>query len=59
VAGVERVQFAVREELVEILGVRPGHKLVVVTGDDLRRSLDRRQDRPNDPTSYYAMCVRP
>ena len=35
VSGVERMDLAVREEVVEILVVRPGHEVIVAAGDDL------------------------
>src|SRR5580704_18318333 len=43
VTGIERVNLAVREELVEILVVRPRHQLVVPACHDLGRGGDRRQ----------------
>src|SRR5260370_16479915 len=44
--GVERVDLAVRQELAEILVVRPRHELVVPAGYDLGRGRDRRQQVP-------------
>src|SRR6266542_1852253 len=43
VTGVERVNLAVREELAEILVVRPRHELVVLACHDLGRGGDRGQ----------------
>src|SRR6266699_2229508 len=43
VTGVERVNLAVREELAEVLVVRPRHELVVPACHDLGRGRDRRQ----------------
>src|SRR5258708_33622348 len=44
--GVERVNLAARQELVEILVVRPRHELVVPARHDLGRGRDRRQQVP-------------
>ena len=44
--GVERVNLAARQKLVEILVVRPRHELVVPACHDLGRGRDRRQQVP-------------
>src|SRR6266511_3842846 len=43
VTGVERMDLAVGEEVVEVLVVRPRHEVVVAPGHDLGRRGDRRQ----------------
>ena len=43
VTGVEGMNFAVGEEVVEVLVVRPRHELIVAPGEVLRWRGDRRQ----------------
>jgi len=40
--GIERMNLAVREEIVEELVVLPRHKVIIASGEDLGRRGDRR-----------------
>src|SRR5689334_25446327 len=43
VTGVKRMDLTVREEVVEVLVVRPRHEVIVASGNDLGRRGDPRQ----------------
>jgi len=55
VTGVERMNLGVRDEVVEVLVVRPRHKVVIASGEDLGRRGDRREKVAQDRVLFWVM----
>ena len=59
VTGVKGMDLAVREEVVEILVVRPRHEVIVAPGHDLGRRGDRRQQIAQDRVLFGVVPHEP
>ncbi len=55
VTGVERMDLAVREEVVQELVVRPRHEVIIATGEDLGRRSDRREKVAQDRVLFWVV----
>jgi hypothetical protein len=55
VTGVERMNLVVRDEVVEVLVVRPRHEVIIASGEDLGRRGDRREKVAQDRVLFWVM----